>query len=286
MRIVSLLPAATEIVLALDLGDELAGVTHRCEVPPVAGDPLVVTRRGEDGGPDTLDDDALEEAAPDLVIVGDGDGGLVGARAVEARYAGSGAPPSILTLAPVSVEGVLNAIVAVGAMTEAEDDALGVVEDLRERLKGLEEIVMSRRDHGFTPPRVVLLSAVNPPRTVGRWIPDQVRLAGGWEILGVAGEQPKPTTWDAVRDVDPEVLVLLPDGLPLREAIRTWESTPRPEGWAELRAVRDGRAFVVDGPCFTQAGPAVFDGIEVLAEIIDPAAFDGMSPPATFARTS
>lgn len=286
MRIVSLLPAATEIVLALGLGEELAGATHRCEVPPHAGDPLIVTRAGLDGGVDTLDDEAFEEAAPDLVIAGEGDGGLVGTRVVEAWYADAETPPSILALAPVSVEGVLNAIVAVGAMTEAEDEALGVVEELRERLKGLEEIVMSRRDHGFAPPRVVLLGEVDPPMTVGRWIPDQVRLAGGWEILGAEGDRPAPTTWDAVRDMDPEVLVLLPGGLPLREAVRAWEAMPRPEGWADLRAVRDGRAFVVDGPCFTLAGPGVIDGIEVLAELIDPAAFDGMSPPATWARTS
>ena len=286
MRIVSLLPAATEIVLALGLGEELAGVTHRCDVPPHAGDPLVVTRRSADDGPDTLDDDAMDEAAPDLVIAGDGDGGLVGSRAVEAWCADAENPPSILTLAPTSVEGILNGIVAVGAMTEAEDDALAVVEELRERLKGLEEIVMSRRDHGFAPPRVMLLGDVDPPMTVGRWIPDQVRLAGGWEILGSEGERPAPTTWAAVRDMDPEVLVLLPGGLPLRDAIRRWEAAPRPEGWAELRAVRDGRAFIVDGPCFTLAGPGVIDGIEVLAELIDPAAFDGMSPPATWARPS
>jgi iron complex transport system substrate-binding protein len=286
VRIVSLLPAATEIVLALGLGEELAGVSHRCEVPPAAGDPLVLTRAGLAGGPDTLDDDALEEAAPDLVIAGDGDGGLVSARMVEAAYAEAETPPSILTLAPSSVEGVLNGIVAVGAMTEAEDEALGVVEELRERLKGLEEIVISRRDHGFAPPRVVLLGATDPPRAVGRWVPDQVRLAGGWEILGAGGERPRETTWEAVRDVDPEVLVLLPDGLPLRDGIRRWEAAPRPEGWAELRAVRDGRAFVVDGPCFTLAGPGVIDGIEILAELIDPAAFDGMAPPATWARTS
>ena len=286
MRIVSLLPAATEIVLALGLGEELAGVTHRCEVPPDAGDPPVVTRPGLDGGPDTIDGIALEEAAPDLVIAGDGDDGLVSARALEARSAEVEPAPSFLTLAPTSVEGVLNGIVAVGAMTEAEDEALEVVEELRERLKGLEEIVMGRRDHGFEPPRVVLLGAVDPPRTVGRWVPDQVRLAGGWELLGTAGERPGPTTWEAVRDMDPEVLVLLPDGLPLRDAVRRWEAAPRPEGWADLRAVRDGRAFVVDGPCFTLAGPGVIDGIEILAELIDPAAFDGMSPPATWARTS
>ncbi len=286
MRIVSLLPAATDIVLAVGLGEELAGVTHRCEVPPDVADPLVVTRAGLHGGPDTLDNEALEAAAPDLVIAGDGDGGLVGTRAVAAWYAEAETPPSLLALAPTSVEGVLNGIVAVGAMTEAEDEALGVVEELRERLKGLEEIVMSRRDHGFAPPRVVLLGAVDPPWTVGRWIPDQVRLAGGWEILGAGGERPQPTTWEAVLDMDPEVLVLLPDGLPLRDAVRRWEAIPRPEGWADLRAVRDGRAYVVDGPCFTLAGPAVIDGIEILAELIDPGAFDGMSPSATWTRTS
>ena len=143
---------------------------------------------------------------------------------------------------------------------------------------------MGRRDRGFQPPRVVLLGAVDPPRTVGRWIPDQVRLAGGWELLGQDGGPAEPTTWDAVREMDPEVLVLLPDGLPLPEATRAWESTPRPEGWADLRAVRDDRVFVVDGGAFVLPGPRVIDGIEILAELLDPVAFDGMSPPATWAR--
>ena len=109
---------------------------------------------------------------------------------------------------------------------------------------------------GSSPPRVVLLGAVDPPRAVGRWIPDQVRLAGGWELLGQDGGPAEPTTWDAVRDMDPEVLVLLPDGLPLPEAIRAWEASPRPEGWADLRAVRDDRVFVVDGGAFVLPGPA------------------------------
>ena len=84
--------------------------------------------------------------------------------------------------------------------------------------------------------QVVLLGAVDPPRAVGGWIPDQVRLAGGWELLGQAGWPAEETSWDAVRDTDPEVLVLLPNGLPLPEATRAWESTPRPECWPDLRA--------------------------------------------------
>ena len=282
MRIASLLPAATEIVIALGLDAELVGITHRCRIPPVPGEAAVLTAAGQDG--DELDAGALLDADPDLVIVGDGDGGAIGAREVEAVFADEDEPPSVLTLAASSVEGVLNGIVAVGAMTEAENAALDVVVGLRERLQGLEEIVMGRRDRGFQPPRVVLLGAVDPPRAVGRWIPDQVRLAGGWELLGQDGGPAEPTTWDAVRETDPEVLVLLPDGLPLAEATRAWESRPRPEGWADLRAVRDDRVFVVDGGAFALPGPRVIDGIEILAELLDPVAFDGMSPPATWAR--
>jgi iron complex transport system substrate-binding protein len=281
MRIVSLLPAATEIVLALGLEEELVGVTHRCDVPSTAEEPAVLTRDGSTGG-DALDAAAIVEADPDLVIVGDGEDGTVGSRLVEAAFADAAVAPSVLTLAPTTVEGVLNGIVAVGAMTEAEDEALAIVEALRERLKVLQAIVIGRRDHGFRPPRAVLLGAIDPPRTVGRWIPDQVRLAGGWELLGQAGGPAQTTSWAAVADIDPEVLVLLPDGLPLPEASRAWEAARRPEGWADLRAVRDHRAFVVDGEAFMLAGPRVLDGIEILAELIDPAAFDGMAPPASW----
>jgi iron complex transport system substrate-binding protein len=285
MRIVSLLPDATEVLLALGLEDELVGVTHRCDVPATAGDPAVLTRTGSAGG-DALDAAALVDADPDLVIVGDGRDGSVTGRLIEAAFADADEVPSVLTHAPTTVEGVLNAIVSIGAMTEAEDEAIAVVEGLRERLRELQRIVLGRRDGGFRPPRIVLLESVDPPRTVGRWIPDQVRLAGGWELLGQAGGMGETTTWEAVADVDPEVLVLLPGGLPLTEAMQAWEASGRPPGWDDLGAVQAGRAFVVDGGPFMLAGPRVVDGIEIMAELIDPAAFDGMSPPATWLPVS
>ena len=77
----------------------------------------------------------------------------------------------------------------------------------------------------------------------------------------------------------------MPCGYGLADTIAEWARTPRPDGWAELRAVRDGRVFAVDGSgLFSRPGPRVVDGIEVLAELFDPAAFDGMSPPDTWAR--
>ena len=190
----------------------------------------------------------------------------------------------MLTLAPASVEGTFNAISSVGAMTEAEDEAMGVVEGLRERLRAVEEIVVGRRDGGFRPPRVVALDGLMPARAVGRWVPDQVRLAGGWELLGRSGKAPAATTWEAVRDVDPEMLVIMPAELGLETAAEAWRSVTRPARWTELRAVVERRVYVVDGRCFSRPGPRVVDGIEALAELIDPLAFDGMAPPDSWVR--
>ena len=94
------------------------------------------------------------------------------------------------------------------------------------------------------------------------------------------------TTWDAVREVDPEIVVLMPCGFDLRADGRgVGGAADVRRAGSELRAVRDGRVFAVDGSAyFSRPGPRVIDGIEVLAELIDPAAFDGMSPPHSWER--
>ncbi|MEW6223385.1 MAG: ABC transporter substrate-binding protein [Chloroflexota bacterium] len=284
MRIVSLLPSATEIVFALGLGDELVGVSHDCDFPPQAREiPFVTRPRGPGPTAPGLpwlapDEVAISDVRPDLVLV-------AGARETEGLARRLGPDVSVVRLEPTSVEGILNSISTVGAMTEAEDAAVDVVEELRERLQAVEEIVVGRRDHGFAPPRVAALGWLDPPYAVGRWVPEQVRLAGGWELLGHEAGSPAVTSWDAVRETDPEVLVLMPAGLHLHEAVRAWTDVPRPAGWGDLRAVRDGRVFAVDGAAhFWRPGPRIVDGIEVLAELFDPLAFDGMSPPDSWAR--
>lgn len=291
MRIVSLLPAATEILFELGLGDELTGVTDACTFPPEARLLSVVARTIEDPrDPDAavprlvLDDAAFAAAEPDLVIAGGSPGAeAVGYRDASDAVARLGLGAEVIRIDPASVEGVLNAIQAVGAMTEAEDEAMDVAVVLRERLHALERIVLGRREHGFEPPRVIVLEGLEPPVAVGRWVPEQVRLAGGWELLGREGEAPAPTTWDAVREMEPEVIVIAPRGLDLEATREAWDRLPRPEGWETIPAVRSGRVFAVDGPaCLDHPGPRVIDGIEVLAELIDPAAFDGMAPPGTW----
>jgi iron complex transport system substrate-binding protein len=294
VRIVSLHPAATEIVFALGLGEELVGVTAYCDAPREARGVAVVARypttpdASAPPGPALLelDRDALDEADPDLVILSDSCRVCtVGAREVRAIADEIDEEVEVLSLDPVSVEGVFNAIQTVGAMTEAEDAAMDAVVGLRERLRAIEAIVVARRDHGFAAPRIAALEWLDPPMAAGRWIPEQVRLAGGWELLGHERAMPSATSWAALREVDPEIIVLMPAGLDLPATVAAWDALPRPDGWSDLHAVREGRVFAVDGAAyFWRPGPRIVDGIEVLAEIVDPKAFDGLAPNDSFVR--
>ena len=300
MRIVSLLPSATEIVFALGLGDELVGVIHECDFPPEVAAIPQVTRSTNDlagrssreidrlvgdavhGGSSlyALDEDALAAADPDLILTQE----LCAVCAVSYREVNDvaraiDADITVVSLEPTSVEGVLNSISTVGAMTDAEDAAVDVVGELRERLRKLETRLARRRERGQPPVRVVGLEWLDPPFALGHWVPEQVRRAGGWDLLGREGEASVRTSWDAVREVDPEMLVLMPCGFHLAETVTEWERTPRPTGWAELEAVRRGQVFAVDGSAyFSRPGPRVIDGIGLLAEIFDPDGFVETSP--------
>lgn len=272
MRIVSLLPAATEIVWALGLGDDLVGVSHACDFPPaVVGRPVVTRPTGAGAArpsPGAVDGTALAALRPDLVFAG------AGPRDWEV-----GPGVTVVVLDPASLEGIFHAIATVGAMTDAEDEAVGLVEILRERLADVEEVAAERRDDGHHAPRVVALDGLDPPRSAGLWLPEQIRRAGGWDVLGNDGEPSAPASWEAVADVDPEMLLLVPHGMHLGEATRAWSATPRPSFWSDMQAVRRGRVFVLDASAyFSRPGPRVIDGIEILAEIFDPAAFVDLAP--------
>jgi iron complex transport system substrate-binding protein len=264
MRIVSLIPAATEIVWALGLEDDLVGVSHACDFPPpVVGRP-VATRPSSDA----VDEAALAALRPDLVFAG------AGPRDWEA-----GPGVTVVILDPVSLEGIFHAIATVGAMTSAEDEAVGLVEILRERLADVEEAAAERRGSGHHAPRVVVLDGLDPLSSAGLWLPEQVRRAGGWEVLGSDGEPSARVTWEAVAEVDPEMLLLAPRSMHLGAAARAWRATPRPAFWSEIQAVRRGQVFALDASAyFSRPGPRVIDGIEILAEIFDPAAFVDLAP--------
>jgi iron complex transport system substrate-binding protein len=285
MRIVSLLPSATEIVFALGLGDWLVGRSYRCDQPEEVADLPVVTAppagRPSPGalGEETVDLDLLARLEPDLVLAGGPRSRPRDAEHVRAEMRSRGSKASVVGLDPRSIEGVFNSIATVGAFAEAEDEAIGLVEILRERLGALETLVLERRLEGIASRRAVVLERLDPLTGSGRWVPEMVRRAGGWELLGREGEDPAETTWDRDRDVDPEVLVLaLPDADAAATAGRL-ATAPLPAWFDDLEAVRDGTCFAVDGSrLLLRPGPRVIEAIAVLAELLDPEGFAGAGP--------
>lgn len=304
MRIASLLPSATEIVCALGLGEELVGITHECDWPPeIAGTPVLTRSTHELAGASSgrihrlvadaihggsslyaLDEEALEAARPEIILTQE----LCRVCAVSYREVNEvarriDADITVVSLEPTSIEGIFHTITTVGAMAEVEDAAIDLVESLRERLSAVERKVAARREAGGHAPRVVALEWLDPPFAVGHWIPEQIRRAGGWDLLGSDGAKAQATTWDAVADVDPEMLFLMPCGFHLNETVREWSTVEKPIWLPDLPASRRGAVFAVDGSAyFSRPGPRVIDGIEILAEIMDPAAFVDIAPPGSW----
>jgi iron complex transport system substrate-binding protein len=294
MRIVSLLPSATEIVYALGLGDELVGRTHECDYPSEAlAVPVVTTDAGGTatassreintrvaasihGGSSIyrLDLEALAAARADLILTQE----LCTVCAVSYRDVADAvrrldAESSIVSLEPTSIEGIFNTISTVGAMAEAEDEAVGLIEMLRERLAQIENRVLERRLQGMPARRICCLEWLDPPFASGHWVPEQVRRAGGWDVLGRLGEPAAETTWEQIREVDPEQLMLIPCGFDASRTAEEWRlgRSTRPAWVDDLAAVRDGEVYALDGSAyFSRPGPRIIDGVALLADLLDP----------------
>jgi iron complex transport system substrate-binding protein len=290
MRIVSLLPSATEIVCALGMREQLVGISHGCDFPPeIEGLPIVtrpatvtgaagLARSADELGPAELDGKALLACRPDLIFVREGGSGP-GSRELEAALIGAETSPTIVSLDPISLDGTFHSITTIGAMTETEDDAIELVEALREDLGEIEQQVLARHDQGLRPKRVVVIQGLTPLVAGGLWVPEQVRRAGGWDLLGAEGEQAPATTWEAIAEVDPEMLMIAPAGLTLRQAQAQWRGLHRPDFWPDLTAVQRRQVFFLEPVYFTRPGPRVIDAVGMLAEIFDPDAFVDTSPP-------
>ncbi len=294
MRIVSLLPSATEIVCALGLADELVGVTHECDYPPVARTKPAVTASALDGRSDsamidrlvagsihdhrgiyTLDWDVLRELQPDLILTQE----LCEVCAVSysevqraARILPGDVP--IVSLEPRTLDDILDTMLLVGRLAHREADAAACVARLRARIDGV-----AARTAVAPRPRVYCMEWIEPSFCAGHWIPQMVHLAGGEEVLGRAGEPSTRITWAEVAAAQPEVVVVMPCGFDTARAqdeLRAiWE---RPE-WRQLPAVRHGEVWVTDGSAyFSRPGPRMVDGLEILAHALHPALFPAPPP--------
>ena len=287
MRIVSLLPAATEIVCALGLEEQLVGVSHECDYPlsvrdlpkvtrsliPASApsgeiDRLVRERLSTQSALYSLDVAVLEELEPDLIVTQ----ALCDVCAVaqdEVQAAACALPnaPRVINLEPQSLGEVLLAVRHVAHATGMQSRGELVVRQLQARI----DTVIDRSEKLATQPRVALIEWLDPPFSCGHWNPELVRLAGGVEGLGHEGERSRTLTWDEVIAWQPEVVVFACCGLdaertlgelPLLQAVANWQDVP---------AVRSGRVYVTDGSqYFSRPGPRLVDSLEILAHALHP----------------
>lgn len=299
MRIVSLLPAATDFVAAVGRLPELVGRTHECDWPPGAVEAVPVVTASEVGPEEmssreisdavggashrgsalyTVDSSRLAELAPDVVFTQDlcDVCALSYNRVCEAvRVLDAG--PRVVSLEPRTLPGVLDCLRVVGDVLGAEEAAAVHAAELRARLARV-----SRQVAGLARPRVMAIEWLDPVWPAGHWVPDQIERAGGVALVGASGEHTRPIPWQAVLDAAPDVLLLMPCGLPPERTVAELHVLTDRPGWADLPAVRAGAVWVLDGPAlFNRPGPRVVRGVEVLAHVLHGVEID---PPVTVAE--
>jgi iron complex transport system substrate-binding protein len=283
MQICSFLPSATEILYALGLGNSVAGVTFECDFPPEASQKTVVVNtnlahdltaaeidhavnghsyQGEDLY--RVDIQKLEAIKPDLIVTQE----LCDVCAISTSYVAKAvhqlsSKPQVLSLTPHTLEDVLNDVLRVAEVTGRDAEARALVASLRERIAKIGEMTKTQR------PKVVCLEWLSPPFNGGHWIPEMIDLAGGIDPLGKVGRDSYRVKWDQVLRVDPDVVLVMPCGHNLERSVREYHATQFPEGWRQVKAVRNGRVYAVNASAyFSRPGPRLVTGLEIMHSLL------------------
>ncbi|HTU30148.1 MAG TPA: cobalamin-binding protein [Solirubrobacteraceae bacterium] len=285
MRIVSLVPAATELLFALDLGDEVVGVTHECDFPPGVRDLPKVTRPvlPSDLSPAEidaavkertlagesiyeLDADALSELDPDLIVTQSlCQVCAVSADDVRAIAEELETQPMVISLDPHTIGEVLGDARTLAQATGRKDEAVDLI---REAAGRIDRVRIATRD--VRRPRVVALEWLDPPFAAGHWTPQLIAYAGGEDVLGFAGESSEEQSWETVAAVQPDIVIVMPCGYDAEIAHREAEMHRD-----ELVSVGAGEVVAVDAAAyFSRPGPRLIEGLETLAHIIHPEVFE------------
>ena len=292
MKIVTLLPSATEIVCALGLEESLVGVTHECDYPPSVKslpqvtrtliphdassseiDALVRERLQTQAALYTLDMPTLERLRPDLLVTQ----ALCDVCAVaeaEVTEAACRLPgrPQVLNLEPMSLEDVFTTLIMVGEATGTKEKAQEVVSNLRQRVQGVEARTQAIPQQAR--PRVAFLEWIDPIFNGGHWNPTLIAMAGGVDVLGNAGQPSRTMSWQQVLDSQPDVLFIACCGFTAERTLQDIPLLQQQPGWGDLPCVRSAQVYVTDGNAyFSRPGPRLVDGLEILAHTLHPTLF-------------
>ena len=285
MRIVSLIPSATEIVCALGFRDQLVGRSHECDFPggvealPALTAPKMDPRAGTEAidrevrglveqglSVYRIDTDALERLQPDVVVTQDQCQvcavSLADVTAAVCQLAKRDV--QVVSLSPLSLADVFGDVQTVARTLGVEEEGRELVEEQRDRLAATASAALpGLRLHPR--PRVAHIEWIAPLMVGGHWMHELVEAAGGEHRLGVRDGNSRPVAWDDVRAYDPEVVIIAPCGFKIPQSERDRGLLERLPGWSETTAARNGRVFLADGNAFfNRPGPRLVDTAEIV----------------------
>jgi iron complex transport system substrate-binding protein len=296
-RIVSLLPAATEIAAALELMDDVVGVSHECDFPEEANarprvthcpihnagltsrevDEWVRKALHNNGTIYTIDENLMRDLRPDVILTQKlCDVCAVGYGTVARLAETLPGSPQVVNLEPSSLSDILDDVRRLAKTCGVSERGEKVIVELSKRI----ESVRARTDGIAHKPTCFLMEWIEPPFCCGHWGPELIEIAGGRDLLGRKHKPSAEIKWDAVLNARPEVIVLALCGYDVGVARRDYELLKKFPGFGSLPAAQTGRVYAVDAKAyFSRPGPRIVDSLEILAEILHPEQF----PEFTFA---
>lgn len=290
-RIISLLPAATEIVCALGLEGNLVGRSHECDFPesiknlPICSSAKFIPganseeidRQVKEILTDALsiyqiDKEIIKNLKPDVVITqAQCEVCAVSLKDVEQALSNLlVADTQIISLQPDTLADIFKEINVIATNLGVEERGKQLIEDLEERV----DIVRHKLKFFPDKPKVAMIEWLSPMMVAGNWIPELVEIAGGKSVLAENGKYSPFVTWEQIYDENPEIIVVAPCGFTISRTFQEIDLLLNLPGWRDLDAVKNNRVYIADGNAyFNRSGPRIVDSIEILAEIITPKYF-------------
>ncbi len=290
MRIVSLLPSATEIICELGFRDQLVGRSHECDQPESVKDLPKLTDSSvkNTGNSSEIDQsiksllknglsifnvkaDLLAEVNPDIVFTQDHCEvcavSFDDVKSAVHRYCGK--DPEVISLSPTNLSEIYQSIKTIGEALDADEKANELVKELRLRMDIIRNTVI-----GEPVKRVACLEWIEPLMTGGNWIPELLEIVGGDYLLSEPGKHSPWIDWEDVVDENPDVILMMPCGYDINQTLNEMQLLTQKEDWESIKAVQNDDVYILDGNrYFNRPGPTIYESTRILGEILHPNLF-------------
>lgn len=291
-RILSLIASSTEIICALGLEDSLIGRSHECDYPStiqnlpsctapkfdVNGSSSEIDKRVKDVLMQALsvysvDKEKIKQLNPDIIITQTQcEVCAVSLKDVEnAIFDWLGPAPKIVSLEPNELTDIWRDILKVAEASGVKERGVDLVANLKKRISdivGITKLISKK-------PTVACIEWIDPLMSAGNWIPELVRMGGGINLFGIAGQHSPWMTFDQLFESDPDIIIVMPCGFDIKRTKLEMATLAKKPKWIELKAVRNQRVFLTDGnQYFNRPGPRVVESLEIVAEILHPSHFN------------